>query len=46
MDVLVLDVGIQRGIGAVGLAAALGAKILLDNLVIPAPMYFLHIEKH
>ena len=46
MGVFVFDVRVQRGIGAVGLAAALSAKILLDNLVIPAPMYFLHIKYH
>lgn len=46
VDVLVLDVSIQRGIGAIGLAASLGAGKLLNDLLIFAPVYFLHIYYH
>ena len=46
VGVLVLHVSVQRSVGAVSLAAALGAGKLLDYFIVFAPMYFLHIYYH
>lgn len=43
---LVLDVSVQCGIGAIGLATSLRAGELFDDLLIFAPVYFLHIYYH
>lgn len=40
---LVLDMSVQCGIGAVGLATSLRAGKFFDDLLIFAPVYFLHI---